>query len=253
MTKEQEIIELLRQGKSYSYIQKIVQVSPSKIASVKKLHMEGGSELSETLNDTTTILPATTSVNTESSGTTTTNYLESQNNLINNLKNKLTMDANEIFEDDDLEVIKLKLAHDIAMKNLEKDNEELSLRKRELRLKEEIAFADKKKTEKQGKSLIFRFRKLVEKIEDGEWTHGEIDECVSKMTDLKDEIEKYCFENDIDSDDLSVLVILKRMELELEEVQDDDAYLDDTTDLEFGDEVLEMVERAKDIDFDDYE
>jgi len=282
--KDKEILELLRQGKSYSYIQKIVQVSPSKIASVKKMYLENGNELSgytpetiPTLPDTTITLPATTIENSGSSDTTTiqplteiknsggsttelkikniginTDYLKSQNNLIINLKKKLTMEQNEIFEDDDIEVIRLKMAHDIAMKNLEKENEELSLRKRELLIKEAHAFSEQKKTEKQGRSLLFRFRKLAEKIEDGVWTYGEINDCFNKTVELKEEIEKYCFENEIDSEDLSVITTLDKMKSELEELQDDSEDDDETIEVEFDNEILEMTERAKEVDFETY-
>jgi len=197
------------------------------------------------------------------SGTTgtTTSYIESQNKLITNLKNKLTMNLDEIFEDDDLDLsdkaqlekIRLKLAHDIAMKKLEREDEELSLRKRELRIKEEVAFSDRRKIEKQGKTLIFRFRKLAEKAEEGEWTYGNIDVMSAKATDLKEEIEKYCFENDIETENLSILVILEKIESEFENLQDDDSDDDDTINVEFDEDVLEMVERANDVDFEDYE
>jgi len=259
--KEQQIIELLRQGKSYLYIQSVVKVSPSKIANVKKNYIENGSEFTEDTTATTTMLLATTSVNTGSSDTTTENYIESQNNLINNLKNKLTMNTDEIFEDDDLdysekgalEKIKLKMAHDLALKKLEREDEEISLRKRELRLKEEQASSEKRKTEKQGRSLIFRFRKLAEKVENGEWTYGEIDKCSEKATELKEAIEEYCFENDIDTDELSVLVILNKLESEFEGLQDENADEDDSIDIEFEDNVLELAEHAKEIDFESYE
>lgn len=252
-SKEQKIIELLQQGKPYSYIQSVVQVSPSKIASVKKVYMESSSESSDTTDDTTTILPTTTDVNTDSRSATTTDYLESQNELINNIKNKLTMNTDEIFEDDDLEKIKLRLAHDLAMRKIDRENEELELRKKELRLKEDAANSDKRKIEKQGRTLIFHFRKLAEKVKNGDFTFGEIDKYSEKATELREEVEQYCFENEIDSDELSILVILRKMESEFESMQDEDYDDNDINEVEFEDDTLEMVERANEVDFDSYE
>ena len=256
--KELKIIELLRLGKSYSYIQQNVEVSPSKIASVKRIYMDNGSEGYDCT--TTKPLPATTTVNTDSSDTTT-DYLESQNKLIINLKNKLTMNSNNNLEDDDLDLsekaflekTRLEMAHEIAMRRLDKDDEELEIRKKELELKEKSASAENKKIEKEGRSLIYRFRKLAEKVENAEWTYGDIDDCSEKATELKEEIEKYCFENEIDTNGLSILIMLNKIETEFENLQLDNADEDDTIEVEFDDEVLEMIERANELDFNSYE
>lgn len=117
----------------------------------------------------------------------------------------------------------------------------------------EVAFSEKRKIIKQGITLIFRFRKLAKKVEDGEWAYGDIDECSNKATDIKEEIEKYRFENDIETENLSILVMLEKIESEFENIQHDDSDDDDTTDVEFDDDVLELLERSNEIDFDDYE
>jgi len=255
-TKEKTIIELLEQGKSYKYIQEALNVSPSTIAQVKKEYF---SSEATTTSTTDAIVAPTCSATNDSN--CSEKHREPFKDLFNNPKNNNNM-KNYYYNDDDeledsekvsLEKMRLEMAHELELKKIEKESQELNFKLRELKIKEEQAYSEKRKTEKQGRSLIFRFRKQAEKIEDGEWTYGEIDKYYSKIIDLKEEIEKYCFENDIETDDLSILVILEKMESEFESLLDEDADADDCTDVEFDDDMKEMPERAKEYDFESYE
>ena len=78
----------------------------------------------------------------------------------------------------------------------------------ELQLKSSALNNDQQKIEKEGKALIFRFRKLMSKFKSGTWTFQQIKDYYHNAVSLNEEIEEYCFKEDIDADGLKILSIL---------------------------------------------
>ncbi len=267
--KEEKILELLREGKSYTSIQNILQVSPSKIAQIKKEYFTT-EELEYSTTDTTTF----TTEEFENSTTDTTTFTtdsgsdvdsssnigsEIENNTIINPKKTINMTNDDIYNEDELdyseraslEKLKIKCAHEINLKRIERENKELELRSRELSLKEKNANIETNKMDKQAKALIFRFRKLVDGLVDEEWTIGELKELLEKATELKEKVESYCFENDIETEGLRIIFILERIEKEIEEFIEDDEDDEEPFDITF-ENLYEEIEEAKEIVFYSY-
>jgi len=287
--KEEKIVELLRAGKSYTEIQTLLEVSPSKISQIKKEYLTSDSD-DENTSDTTTFNTDSTTGSDSSIGSSSDSSSDNSSagsniggKSINNNKNNTKMDNEKHYDPElnysdkiALEKLKINLAHEAEMKRLENESSEQDLRWRELSLKERNTIAlenslkeknasagnlsleekkaeeERKKMEKQGKSLIFRFRKMTGKIIDGEWTKSECDNFLEHVSDLKEQIELYCFENDIETDGLRILEIIEKIEDEFVEIIDDDDDDDELYDLSF-EELYDDIEEAKEIDFESYE
>jgi hypothetical protein len=183
----------------------------------------------------------------------------------------------------------LQLDHKIALKKLALEKETLEIKRKELQLKSSALNNDRQKIEKEGKALIFRFRKMMSKFKSGTWTFQQIHDYYHNAVSLNDEIEEYCFKEDIDTDGLKILSILSGListfedyveeinECELEEeldenddvMDEDDDDLDDEDDDDEEDDdlistptTLEIIvdkfqeieiNEAQSIGFDDYE
>jgi len=302
--KEEKIVELLREGKSYTEIQTLLEVSPSKISQIKKEYFISDSD-EESTTDTTTFTTDSTTDSDSSSGNSSDSSSENssagsniEEKSINNIKNNIKLD-NEKYHDPELhysdmialEKLKINLAHEAAMKRLENESMEQELRWRDQSLREKKANADeqflKEKiaaemsseekshnagdisskrnrnieersiAKKKGKHLVFTFRRLIGKLIDGEWTKGEIVDFICDAENLKDKIEIYCFAYNISLEGLRMMSILKKVD-EMFEIPDGDfdefLKLDDehTVDIKF-EELYDIIEEAKKVDFDTYE
>jgi hypothetical protein len=258
--KEQQILLLLEQGKSYSYIQQTLQVSPSKVAWVKKNLYSGSSASENQLNTTTEdAINSTTGATTGSNGSSKKANQESENdrNSIYKPKNLFTMtnyyenDEEELDENEkvSLEKYRLQLAHQLELKKLENQEREIELKKKDLEIKSEMAFSEKRKTEKQEKNLLHQYRKLAKRIEEREWTYGDIYDVYSIAYDLKEDIEKFSVENDIETEGLSILVDLDKIITIFDDLYDGDEYDESTVDLEFDKDILEIAEYADNVTF----
>jgi len=290
--KEEKIVELLRAGRSYSEIQILLEVSPSKISQVKKEYFPTETDEESTSDTTTFYNDSTTDSDSSSDGSSAGSKIGEKS--VSNL-NKNTPMENKNFPNPELhypdmiaiEKLKIELAHEAEMKRLEYASVEQELRLRELTLKERRANSDdeflkarivaeisskeknsnlgspsledkkaeeeQKKIERQGKLLTLKFKKLVASLQDGEWAKWELNEILSKTIKLKEKIEVFCIEYDFDMEGIRVLDILK----EIEENLDEDLCRDNHNDNHIFnvnfDKLADIIEEVKEMDFESYE
>lgn len=259
--KEEQILMMLQDGKSYTNIQTLLQVSPSKIAMVKKAYLTTGSAKNEAGSSTTaTTRNTTTGSDIHENGSN--NSSEFANNTIINTKTQCKMGTNQYFNDDsdmdyskrlELEKIKLEQAHEIALRKLDREEEELDLKKRELALREKQLENANARSEKKGKILLAKFKRLAEKCKDGEWSYDNALDAYNTALALQEEIEQYCLENNIESSGLMILTILERIIEEFDQMTEEVLSEGDTDDVAFDDDIPDLMEQAKEIDFDTYE
>lgn len=206
MNKESEIIELLKKGKSYTYIQEVLKVSPSKIAMMKKqLFSEIGSENSSDSSSDSGIYQENT-----------INYYDNEENAsfsekhsnftteIENNENRYII--NRTMENQNIEIMKYKLdlQQQLELKKIELQQESFELQKNEMQYNQQIIKIENLKKEKQEKILLFRFRKLMQKVTKGNWTYLKIFEQISNIRLLREEIEEFCFLEDMEIENLKV-------------------------------------------------
>lgn len=213
MNKESEIIELLKKGKSYTYIQEVLKVSPSKIAMMKK------KLFSETGNENSSDSSSDSGIYQES----TTNYYDNEENAcfsekhsnftteIENNENRYIKKRTMENQNNEVEKLKLELNHNLELKKLELQQESFDIQKRDLEMKKSMLDLEKQKVEKEGKALIYRFRKLMLKCKKGKMTYRQLIDFNIHLSDLSEAIEEYCFKEDFETEDLSILNILNNI------------------------------------------
>jgi len=297
--KEEKIVEFLRAGKSYTEIQILLEVSPSKISQIKKEYFPTETDEETTFdtapfyNDSTTDSDSSSDRGSGRSSDRSSNSSNAGSNIgeksISNLNKNTPMDNKNLPNPElhypdriALEKLKIELAHEAEMKKLEYASVEQELRLREQTLKERRAnsdeeflkakivaeisskekntfaaspsFEDKKaeeeqkKVERQGKLLLFKFKKLVAGLQDGEWAKWELNDILDKTIKLKEDVEVFCIKYDFDTEGLRVLDIL----IDIEEYLDEDLSKDNHNDSHLFnvnfDELSDIIEEAKDIE-----
>lgn len=277
--KEKKIVELLQAGKSYTDIQKLLEVSPSKISQVKKEYCTTETDDSDSMDATTFATGSSNDFDNSSSDNSINKGLSPKETL--GFRNKEHPDNNMDFElkyadKIELEKMKLNLAQEVELKKLEIASAEQELRWRELSLKERSAEAYEKalkeqlnekarameaqrekeeneRAEKRANILLSRFRKHIDKLEDGEWSKADLYEYLDKTVELKEKIETFCDEFDIVTKGLRMLEILETIEEQFETDLDADEHDDDYVfDLRF-EALYDVIEEAQDVDFETYE
>jgi hypothetical protein len=261
--KEAKVIELLKNGKSFTYIQGQLHVSPSKITFLKRMYLSSdidicnSSDHGSSGDSGSSSAGSATTTSTESEDNRTNysiiNENESKNNefskSINQIKNKMSNNKNYYGKSkSEVEKLKLQLDHKVALKKLALEKEALELKKSELQLKKSVFNNDQQKIEKEGKVLIFRFRKLMSKFKSGIWPFQQIIEYYNNAVSLNEEIEKYCFKEDIDIEGLKILTILNNVISAFEE------YVEEINELEAENEKEDMEdENEEDDEYEDDE
>ncbi|MEI6348873.1 MAG: hypothetical protein WCP69_13075 [Bacteroidota bacterium] len=291
--KEEKIIALLNEGKSYTFIQDKLQVSPSKISAIKRKFFIVNCENSAT-DSTTSSIDTSESGSSENSANMDDNFdfnpkikkIDSNNNQknqnFNNNKFKKptimenTNDPNSFSYNLELEKLRLEKNHVLELKKLELQQEELELKNGELNIKRSLMNNESKKIERQSKTLIFQFRKLMAKYQNGKWKYSQICEQSNALIALQEQIQEFCFQEDIDTDNLIVLMTLnktienfKEYAAEIFEIDEDDCdecdkdcegcdnneeeYFDDKILITIDSETQTMIDQSQTIDFDDYD
>jgi hypothetical protein len=291
--KEEKIIALLNEGKSYTFIQDKLQVSPSKISAIKRKFFIVNCENSAT-DSTTSSIDTSESGSSENSANMDDNFdFNPKNNKIdsnNNQKNENfnnnkfknptimenTNDPNSFSYNLELEKLKLEQNHVIELKKLELQQEELELKNGELNIKRSLMNNESKKIERQSKTLIFQFRKLMAKYQNGKWIYNQICEQRNALIALQEQIEEFCFQEDIDTENLIVLMTLNKTienfeeyATEIFEIDEDECdecekdcegcdnneeeYYDDKILITIDSETQTMIDQSQTIDFDDYD
>jgi hypothetical protein len=290
--KEEKIIALLNEGKSYTYIQRTLLVSPGKISAIKRDYFSRISENS-TSSSTTSSGSTSESGNSENSANMDDNFnfnpknnkidsnnIQKNKNLNNNkFKNPTIMEntnnPNSFSYNLELEKLRLEKNHVLELKKLELQKEELELKNGELNIKQSLMNAESKKIERQSKTLIFQFRKLMTKYQNGKWKYNQICEQRNTLIALQEQIEEFCFQEDIDTENLIVLMTLNKTiqnfkeyaaeifetdEDECDECDEDcegcdyneDEYFDNKIQITIDSDTQKMIDQSQTIDFYDY-
>ena len=216
INKDKQIIELLKEGKSYTYIQEVLQVSPSKIAMIRKnLFSDSSSE-----NISTSSSASSSVSNSDNFSTTTDDNIENYDFLHDNKNNVTTKNKNieninfkkttMENQNNDVEKLKLELNHNLELKKLELQQESFDIQRRDLQIKKSIVDLEKQKIEREGKTLIYKFRKLMLKYKKCTMTYLQLDDYVNNLNTLFEDIDEYCFKEDIDKEELIILSILNK-------------------------------------------
>lgn len=207
--KDNKIIELLNKGKSYSYIQEMLQVSPSKIAIIKKKLSNNHNSSSENSSDE--IFDSSSENNSFSSEKLNNNIIYDRKNDNEESKNSKNQ-KNINMENQNFEIMKYKLdlQQQLELKKIELQQESFELQKNEMQYNQQIIKIENLKKEKQEKILLFRFRKLMQKVTKGNWTYLKIFEQISNIRLLREEIEEFCFLEDMEIENLKVGQIIDK-------------------------------------------
>ncbi len=302
ISKDSQIIALLKEGKSYTQIQELLQVSPSKIAMIKRKYLTADNNNNESSSVSSSDSSSGSRITTDSDSfiendigieeDDNDSYINEDNsNNIHHLKN-LNMQTPQntkksnyyVKERSEVEKLKLQLAHKIDLKNIALRKEELAIKRSDIQKEKYALDVDRRRIEREGKALIFRFRKLMGVFKSGLWSGQQIRVYYNNITTLRDEIEEYCFKDDIDIEGLKILMLLNKTinffidclekikETENEDIEDDeddeewdnDEDDDDDEDEDEDDNeasiqiVIDPVKQrefdgAQVLDFDDYE
>lgn len=214
--KEKSVVELLKAGKSYTHIQAILHVSPTKIKMIKEAHLPSSSGGSS--NDSSAGSSANSSTFSENNLEISPEINKNNNNVPFKNRNSYPNNSNQTIMENqnktisnnqfELEKIRLKRQHNIELEKIKLQKAEFEIQRRALDLKKSALDLDKRKVEKEGKVLIFRFRKLISKIRPGKWAYEECLNYCNNATTLKEEIEAYCFKEDIETDGLKILTLM---------------------------------------------
>jgi endoglucanase Acf2 len=253
-----QIIEMLKEGMSYSTIQEELRVSSKTISATKKAFMETENSSNSRLFSThfqkvpdppprQELWESTYNATSKADNfkplkpkTTMTNYIDE-------------VDDDEYDDDDEqitklsLEKLRLKLEHEREMQKLdavnEKEAREYYLKEREIQLKRDEFEAVKEKKAEEMRSLLFRLKKLTQQCEDGEYTYDEVETMYDGAEVLLTDCEKYCFINQIRFDETESHTILSGI------ISTFDEFLDntdegDSNDLEFDENLEEIISKA---------
>ncbi len=205
--KDNKIIELLNEGKSYSYIQEMLQVSPSKIAIIKKKLSNNHNSSSENSSDE--IFDSSSENNSFSSEKLNNNIIYDRKNENEESKNSKNQ-KNINMENQNFEIMKYKLdlQHQLELKKIELQKETFELQNQEFHLKRKLADVENLKILREEKNLVFRFRKIMQKVKKGTWSYLQIEEFIDSIDLLKEEIELHCFKEEIETEDLVIIKTL---------------------------------------------
>jgi hypothetical protein len=253
-----QIIELLRQGNSYSTIQEELSVSSKTISATKKAFMESENSSNDWLSSaflqhdpdppprvknwetTNAALTNSTNFKPQKPKSTMSNYIDD-------------VDDDE-YDDDDVQITKLnieklrlKLEHEREMQKLEAVNEregrEYYLKEREIQLKRDEFEAIQGQKAEQMRSLLFRIKKLTQQCEDGEYTYDEVETMYDGAEVLLTDCEKYCFINQIKFEETESHTILSEIISTLSDFLDSTDE-EESNDLEFDESLVEMISKA---------
>lgn len=289
--KDTKIIELLNAGKSYTAIQEILQVSPSKISAVKRSYLPENSENStpssatssessskSSSEDSSTIFNENAIFNgkinkKEPNNAQTDNKNNNNNSIINKIMENLNIPN---YFNSELEQLKQNQAHEIELKKIELQREVLEQQNRESYLQKSRIDIEAKKIERQAKSLIYQFRKIMKKYQNGRWSYQLLCDHRKELVELLDQIEEFCFKESMDTENLTILNILNRTIQEFKSyaeeifVEDPDQcdecdgdcegcgnneeeYLNNILKITIDSETQKMIHESQAIDFDDFD
>jgi len=254
---EIQIVDLLKQGLSYSQIQERLQVSSKTVAAAKKAHLPASESSIDVLSRHTFPLQPNPPPMDNTSKTLDSIIKKEQNNYLTNPKKHKTMNnEDEYYENEDdapvskleLEKYRLKLNHDLELQKLQASREdkerEYELREQEMQLKrDEIDFANRK-AEDEKRSLLFRIKKVVDSCEDGEYSIEDIEITMDGARKALSESEHYCHINEITFRDSVIHSILLKIISTLQDFLDNYDEDNDTEELEFDNAFRRLIKRA---------
>lgn len=254
---EAQIIEMLKEGMSYSTIQEELRVSSKTISATKKAFMERENSSNDRLSSAF--------LQHEPDPPPRTGNWESINSFQQNSTNyqppktkKIMSNYNADVDDDDyedeeqvtklsLEKLRLQLEHEREMQKLEavneKEDREYRLKEREIQLKRDEFEAVQEKKAEEMRSLLFRLKKLTQQCEDGEYTYDEVETMYDVAEVLLTDCEKYCFINQIRFDETESHTMLSMIISTFDEFLDSTDE-EDSNDLEFDESLEEMIGKA---------
>jgi hypothetical protein len=254
-----QIIEMLRQGNSYSTIQEELCVSSKTISATKKAFMGGENSSNDRLSSTFLQHDPDPPPRTGNWKT-----IDSSQQNLNNYQPKKTQknmsNYNSVIDDDDyidkedepvtklsLEKLRLQLEHEREMQKLEaisdKEDREYRLREKEIQLNRDQFDAVQRQKSDEMRALLFRIKKLTEQCEDGEYSYEDVDSMHDDATELLSDCEKYCFINEIKFEESEYQTILSSIISTFEEFLDSTDE-DDSNDLEFDEDLEESISKV---------
>lgn len=259
---QDQIIEMLKQGVSYSTIQEELKVSSKTISAVKKTFLESR-------NSRNTVL-SSTSLNhfPDYPEKPEKDFPESMQSEpvhhFNHLKPRKTMsnynqNVNDTdFEESELgakisvEKLRLKLEHEREMRKIailnEKESREFALREKEIQVQQEQVEALQKQKDEEKRTLLFRIKQLTQRVQDDEYMYEEIEAFLDDTRKLSNDCEKFCFVNQIDfngTDSQKMLSIIAENLNDFLENTDEE----ESNDLEFDEELDMLINSATFRDF----
>jgi hypothetical protein len=214
--KDKQIVELLKEGKSFSQIKNILHVSPNKISTISKTY---------TIKNSTTdsdIITTTDNINSDKENNHNICSINSNENInkndqnlaLQNQTNETIMNNNYKYQHSiekgkiDLEKIKLSNEHKINLEKIEIEKKALKLKEKELNLLENSQLIEKDKYQKKELTLIFKFQVHIKKYTDRIWTIQELEDYYNETESFIEIIKEHCFINNIESKNLKILSIL---------------------------------------------
>jgi len=259
---QDQIIEMLKQGVSYSTIQEELKVSSKTISAVKKAYLESR-------NSRNTVLSST-------SHNHFPDYQEKPENdfpesmqsepvhQFNHLKPRKTMsNYNQNVNDNDfeeselgakisVEKLRLKLEHEREMRKIailnEKESREFALREKEIQVHREQVEALQKQKDEEKRTLLFRIKQLTQQVQDGEYTYEEIEKFLEETQKLTNDCEKYCFVNQVNFSGTESQKILSMITENLNDFLENTDE-EESNDLEFDEELDMLIDSATFRDF----
>jgi predicted RNase H-like nuclease (RuvC/YqgF family) len=259
---QDQIIEMLKQGVSYSTIQEELKVSSKTISAAKKSFLESRKSRTNVLSGTSLnhfpVYPEKPEndfpESMQSEPAHYSNHLKPRKTMSNYNQNVYDNDfeENELGAKISVEKLRLKLEHEREMRKLaalnEKESREFALREREIQIQRDKIEALQKQKDEEMRTLLFRIKQLTQRVQDGEYMYEEIEAFLDDTRKLSNDCEKFCFVNQIDfngTDSHKMLSIIAENLNDFLENTDED----ESNDLEFDEELDRMIGRATFRDF----
>lgn len=214
--KDKQIVELLKEGKSFSQIKNILHVSPNKISTISKTYSIKNSTIDSDIITTTDNINSDKennhniySINSDENINKNNQNLALQNQINENIMNKNYKYQHSI-EKGKIDLERIKLANELKI-NLEKieiEKKALKLKEKELNLLENSQLIEKDKYQKKELTLIFKFQDHLKKYTNSTWPFQEFEDYYNETESLIEIIIEHCFINNIESKNLKILSIL---------------------------------------------
>lgn len=221
-SQDYRIMKLLKQGKTYAEIQEIEQVSPNRIAMVKKM-MDAMDSSDDALLDT-----IMDDISDDSDTIFDDSYITSHD------RNDISSDSfhpDEISSEKkselqsfglhtrpptdgelELERLKIELDHEERMEKLRIKNRVLAQHETGLRIKQNGVDREEQKKEGLKKVLMSRFSKLLKRCGEGKWSDSEVEDFLDDVDALIRDFEEYGLLYHVDTEDWEEVITLQEIQ-----------------------------------------